>query len=92
MYYNVFGLKLEIFTFNLTEMMVIVFIPDPVFLILYKELYYRHIYNKLKVMNAFSNNLVNVSEVPITRSPCSQPTDIRLARKLSYNSFAYQKF
>ena len=42
-------------------MMVIVFIPDPVFLILYKELYYRHIYNKLKVMNAFANNLVNVS-------------------------------
>lgn len=62
-----FGLKLEIFTFNLTKMMVIVFIPDPVFLILYKELYYRHIYNKLKVMNAFANNLVNVSEVPITR-------------------------
>ena len=53
-----FGLKLEIFTFNLTKMMVIVFIPDPVFLILYKELYYRHIYNKLKVMNAFANNLV----------------------------------
>ena len=62
-----FGLKLKIFTFNLTKMMVIVFIPDPVFLILYKELYYRHIYNKLKVMNAFANNLVNVSEVPITR-------------------------
>jgi len=73
-------------------MMVIVFIPDPVFLILYKELYYRHIYNKLKVMNAFANNLVNVSEVPITRSPSSQPTDIRLAWKLSYNSSAYQKF
>ena len=70
-------------------MMVIVFIPDPVFLILYKELYYRHIYNKLKVMNAFANNLVNVSEVPITRSSCSQPNDIRLAWKLSYNSFAY---
>ena len=84
-----FGLKLEIFTFNLSKMMVIVFIPDPVFLILYKELYYRHIYNKLKVMNAFANNLVNVSEVPITRSPCSQPNDIRLAWKLSYNSFAY---
>ena len=52
--------------------MIIIFIPDPVFLILYKELYYRHIYNKLKVMNAFANNLVNVPEVLITRSPCSR--------------------
>lgn len=72
--YNVCGVKLEISTFNLTEMMVIVFIPDTVFLILYKELCYRHIYNKLKVMHAFANNLVNVYEVPITRSSCSQPT------------------
>ena len=69
---NVFGLKLDIFTFNLTEMMVIVFIPDPVFLILYKELYYRHIYNKLKVMNAFANNLLNVSSVQRKSCPIAR--------------------
>ena len=54
-------------------MMVIVFIPDPVFLILYKELYYRHIYNKLKVMNAFAKNLVNVSSVQ--RKSCPMAWD-----------------